>query len=52
MLKDANVIKGIGEDCDTLSLHVVSTLNHWMPGSLRGKPVAVSYVLPIKFALE
>jgi TonB family protein len=50
-VRDASVLKGISPECDAESVRAVSTLNNWNPGRLRGKPVAVRFVLPINFAL-
>jgi TonB family protein len=48
----AKVLRGIGHGCDQEALRVVKQLPRWEPGYQRGKPVRVSFNLPIKFTLE
>ncbi|MEI9921247.1 MAG: energy transducer TonB [Bacteroidota bacterium] len=54
--KDGKVInikmlKGIGPECDAEALRVISIMPKWNPGLLRGTPVKVRFVLPIKYVL-
>lgn len=51
-MSDYAVKKGLSEDCDQAALVAVSKLKPWNPGSHEGKPVAVRFVLPIKFQLN
>ncbi|WP_323134433.1 TonB family protein [Tellurirhabdus rosea] len=54
-VQDVKVMKGIGFGCDAEATRVVSEMNQlspWQPGKQNGKPVAVSYVLPVSFELE
>jgi protein TonB len=46
------VLRGIGGGCDEESMRVVSIMPKWSPGKEKGKPVRVTYTLPIKFALD
>ena len=50
-VKDAKVLRGIYEDCDNEALRVVSNMPTWKPGKQDGKPVNVSYNIPINFTL-
>lgn len=49
---DVKLLKGIGGGCDEEAMRVVKTLPKFMPGKQRGKPVRVSYNLPIRFTLK
>ena len=49
---DANIVKGIGDGCDEEVLRVIAEMPLWIPGMQKGKPVKVSYTLPVKFALD
>jgi TonB family protein len=51
-MSDYKVVKGLGDECDNAALVAVSKLKPWTPGSHEGKPVAVRFVLPIKFRLD
>jgi TonB family protein len=51
-MSDYKIMKGLGDDCDNAALLAVSKLKNWNPGSHNGKPVAVRFVLPIKFQLD
>ncbi len=46
------VIRGIGGGCDEEAVRVVKNMPRWKPGVQRGKPVRVSFNLPIKFTLQ
>ncbi len=48
----AKVLRGIGHGCDKEALRVVENMPPWTPGMQRGKPVRVSFNLPVKFTLE
>lgn len=49
---DVKLLRGIGGGCDEEALRVVKTLPKFQPGKQRGKPVRVSYNLPIRFTLK
>jgi TonB family protein len=49
---ETRVIKGIGSGCDEEALRVINESPKWIPGLLLGgKPVRVSYTIPIIFQL-
>lgn len=50
-LVDTKVIRGIGSGCDEEALRVINKSPKWNPGTQRGKPVRVSYTVPIFFQL-
>ena len=52
MVRDVKVIRGLHPDLDAEAVRVVSSSPAWTPGSVNGKPVKVSYVLPIVFQLK
>jgi|GEM_PF-868102 len=45
------IMKGIGSGCDEEALRLVREMPKWEPGTQNGKPVAVWFVLPIRFVL-
>lgn len=49
---DVDVQRSVSALIDKEAMRVVSKMPPWTPGVQRGKPVAVAYRLPIKFALE
>lgn len=51
-ITNAKVLKGIGGGCDEEALRVVNMMPKWKPGTQHGKPVRVSYNLPVKFTLD
>ncbi|MGE0020485.1 MAG: energy transducer TonB [Draconibacterium sp.] len=52
-IDDAKVVRGVDPLLDKEALRVVSSLNKaWTPGKEKGKPVKVSYTLPVNFALN
>ena len=46
------VLRGIGGGCDEEAIRVVKDMPKWKPGMQRGKPVRVSFNLPVKFTLQ
>ena len=51
-VSDIKIKKGIGGGCDEEALRVIKLMPKWKPGSLNGKPVMVSFILPISFTLR
>jgi len=49
---EAKVVKGIGYGCDEEALRVINSMPKWKPGTQKGKPVRVRFVIPIRFVLE
>ena len=46
---DARVLKGIGYGCDEEALRVVRAMPPWEPATQSGRPIPISYSLPIRF---
>lgn len=46
------IARGVSPELDAEGLRVVKLMNNWLPGKHNGKPVRVSYTLPINFALQ
>ncbi len=51
-ISKVQVLRGIGGGCDEEAIRVVNSMPKWKPGMQRGKPVRVSYNLPVKFTLQ
>lgn len=51
-ISDPRVARGVDPSLDKEALRVVSMLPKWKPGKQRGKPVRVSYTVPINFQLQ
>jgi len=51
-ISEVKVLRGIGSGCDEEAIRVVKLMPEWIPGENKGKPVAVWYTLPIRFALD
>ena len=52
LVTDVKVMRSIGGGCDEEAVRVVKAMPKWKPGLQKGKPVRVSYVLPIFFKLD
>ncbi|MCF8298438.1 MAG: M56 family metallopeptidase [Saprospiraceae bacterium] len=50
-VSDVKVLRGFNEDCEKEAVRVVSAMTKWKPGKMKGKPVRVKFVMPIKFKL-
>jgi len=51
-VNNASIARGVDPSLDKEALRVVNTLPKWKPGKQRGKPVNVSYTVPINFVLQ
>ncbi len=51
-ITDVKVVRGVDSSLDKEAVRVVSSMPKWKPGKQRGKPVRVSYTLPINFQLS
>lgn len=49
---NAQIARGVDPSLDKEALRVVNSLPKWKPGMQRGKPVNVSYTVPINFVLQ
>ena len=50
-VSNVEVKRGIGGGCDEEAARVISAMPKWKPGKQKGKPVRVSYMMPIVFKL-
>jgi len=48
---EVKVLRGIGGGCDEEAVRVIKSMPKWKPGKQEGKPVRVSYMMPINFKL-
>jgi protein TonB len=51
-VSNATIARGVDPSIDKEALRVVNSLPAWKPGKQRGKPVNVSYTVPINFVLQ
>jgi protein TonB len=51
-VNNATVARGVDPSLDKEALRVVNMMPAWQPGKQRGKPVNVSYTVPINFVLQ
>lgn len=51
-ISDVKILKGIGSGCDEEALRVIRMMPDWIPGKQNGRPVLVSYYLPVDFRLK
>ena len=51
-ITNAKIARGVDASLDKEALRVVMSLPKWKPGKQGGKPVRVSYTVPINFVLQ
>ena len=51
-VSNVKVLRSLGGGCDEEAMRVVKSMPKWKPGKQRGKPVRVSYILPVNFKLQ
>ena len=50
-ITDVKVLRGFDKECDAEAVRLVKLMPKWKPGSDKGKPVRVSFVMPFNFKL-
>lgn len=48
-LKNIQILKGLGYECDEEAIRLIKNMPYWEPGEQRGKPIEIQYNMPIKF---
>ena len=51
-ITNVNVTNGIGGGCDEEAMKVLANMPKWKPGKNEGKPVRVSFNMPVSFKLK
>lgn len=51
-IDDVRTARGLNNKLDKAAAYIVSNLPKWKPGKQRGKPVNVSYTIPVYFSLK
>ena len=51
-IANVKVVRGIGGGCDEEAQRVIENMPKWNPGLQKGRPVRVTYTIPIAFTLE
>ncbi len=51
-ISNIKVLMGVCPSLDNEAIKVVSGMPKWIPGHIKGKPVRVSFNLPVKFSME
>ena len=51
-VSDVQVYKSVDPLLDSEAIRIVNSMPNWKPGKQKGKPVSVSYTVPINFELE
>ena len=51
-VENVSILRGVDKALDNEALRVVSSLPTWKPGRQNGRPVKVSFQVPIKFQLQ
>jgi protein TonB len=52
VVEQVKIARGVDPNLDKEALRVVQNMPTWKPGKQRGKPVKVSYTVPINFVLQ
>jgi protein TonB len=49
---NARIAQGLDAECDSEALRVIQNMPRWKPGKQNGKPVKVTFTLPLEFMLK
>jgi len=52
LVEQVKVVRGVDPNLDKEAIRVIESLPAWKPGKQRGKPVKVSFTVPINFVLQ
>jgi protein TonB len=52
LVEQVKVVRGVDSNLDKEAIRVIESLPAWKPGKQRGKPVKVSFTVPINFVLQ
>lgn len=51
-VKDVRVVRGVEDELNAEAIRVVSSSPDWTPGIADGKPVDVTYTIPVRFKIQ
>ncbi|MFK5857102.1 MAG: energy transducer TonB [Bacteroidota bacterium] len=51
-ISNAKVVSGVSPTLDAEALRVINAMPNWIPGTQKGKPIRVTYNLPVKFTIQ
>jgi len=51
-VSDVKIARGVSDDIDAEAMRVIKSSPKWSPGIQNGRPVRVSYAVPISFTLD
>lgn len=51
-IRNARIMRGIDKSLNDEALRVINQMPNWLPGKQGGKPVPVTYTIPVKFTLN
>jgi TonB family protein len=51
-ISNVQVLKSVCPSLDNEAVRVVEKMPKWIPGSLKGKPVRVGFILPVRFSFD
>ena len=51
-ISEVKVLRGISAECDKEAIRVAGMMPPWIPGKQAGRPVAVRFIMPLKFRLH
>lgn len=49
--KDISIVKGINENFNSAAIKAIESLQEWYPANNHGRPIFITYELPIRFEL-
>ncbi|MFA6152652.1 MAG: energy transducer TonB [Chitinophagaceae bacterium] len=51
-ISDVKVVRGISKSCNDAAMDLIKKMPAWKPGKQNGRPVNVSFSLPVTFKLQ
>ncbi|TRX71207.1 energy transducer TonB [Carboxylicivirga sp. M1479] len=50
-ITDIKIVRGVSSELEAEATRIIKAMPKWKPGKQRGKPVKVSYTIPVRFSL-
>jgi protein TonB len=51
-ITDAEILRGIGGNCDEEAIRLIKSMEKWQPGKVKGEAVVTRMRIPVRFKLD
>ena len=51
-INDIKMLRSLSDDYDKEAIRIIEAMDKWIPGTIRGQKVNVTYTLPLTYKLD